>query len=293
VDVGSWQRLEEVAGRLSAISRQNRYNVYEIFEWPATLPTDTYWISPELMTCHGTAVWDELTDEQRIGLSHRESVSFFSLNVHLIRELIAEVVHRIYTTRYPGLSEFFHDFIAEENAHAWFFATFCARYGGKVYATRQVSYGAQPTLDVLRDVGVFGRILIAEELCDFFNTHMASDARLPHIVREVNRVHHEDESRHIAFGRQIMRALADEARERAQDWQLREVRQYLARYITACVRSFYNREAYLDAGIPDAAGFRRRVLADPSRSEAHRAVLGRTVSFLERTGLLESGLVRW
>ena len=60
---------------------------------------------------------------------------------------------------------------------------------------------------MLRDIIIFGRILIAEELCDVFNARMANDGRLPPLVREINGVHHRDESRHIAFGRQMMRSL--------------------------------------------------------------------------------------
>jgi P-aminobenzoate N-oxygenase AurF len=287
------RRLADVATRLSAISRENRYDVYTVFDWPAALDTDQYWISPQLMTCYGTAQWDHLTEQQRVVLSHYEAVGFFSLNVHLIRELIGAVVDRIYTSRYPELSEFFHDFIAEENVHAWFFATFCRRYGGKVYPPKHVDLGAPADQDVLRDIEVFGRILIAEELCDFFNTTMAHDERLPQICRDINRVHHEDEARHIAFGRQIMRALRDEVAEHAGPERLAEVGQYLGRYIGLCLRTFYNREIYADAGLADPGRIRSQLVTDPSRIAAHRMAAGRTVAFLERTGVLSDDDVHW
>ncbi len=289
-----WQRLQKVAAQLSTISRDKRYDVYTVFDWPETLDKDRYWLSPQLMTCYGTAQWDELTEQQRLTLSHYEAVGFFSLNVHLIRELIGAVVDRIYTSRYPVLSEFFHDFIAEENVHAWFFATFCIRYGGKIYPPKQVGLGTAPAdQDVLRDIAVFGRILIAEELCDFFNTTMADDDRLPQICRDINRVHHEDEARHIAFGRQIMRALRDEAVEQAGPESLGEVGRYLGRYIGVCLRTFYNREIYADAGLPNPGMIRSRLVADPGRAAAHRMAAGRTVAFLKRTGVMSDDDVRW
>ena len=100
-------------------------------------------MAPELMTCYGTSIWDGFTEQQRLTLSQWEAVNFFSLNVHLIRELIGEVADRIYETRFPGLSDFFHDFISEENKHMWFFATFCRRYGGKVYPSGKMFSAAQ------------------------------------------------------------------------------------------------------------------------------------------------------
>lgn len=288
------QRLEEVASRLSQISREARYDPYQVFDWPESIPGDQFWLSPELMTCYGTDAWAELSPEARLRLSHCEAVSFFSLNVHLIRELIGAVAERIYTSRYPALSEFFHDFIAEENVHAWFFATFCQRYGGKIYPAKLVSAppaSSQPA--PIRDLAVFGRILIAEELCDYFNTAMASDVRLPAICQQINRVHHQDESRHIAFGRQIMRALSEEALDQSPEDQVREVGHYLARYVTTCIRSFYSLAMYADAGLEDPGGLRRRLLGSQQRSEAHQRMMGRTVDFLGRIGVVDTAAVQW
>jgi hypothetical protein len=289
------QRLEEVATRLSRISRESRYDPYRIFEWPESLPDDQFWMSPELMTCYGTQPWEEMSAVLRLRLSRFEVLNFFSLNVHLIRELIGAVAERIYTTRYPVLSEFFHDFIAEENVHAWFFATFCQRYGGKVYppAKTIAEQAADRAPGPIHDLSVFGRILIAEELCDYFNKAMTSDERLPAICRQINKVHHEDESRHIAFGRQIMRALSEEARDQSGEAAISEVGHYLARYITTCVRSFYRLNVYADAGVESPASFRRVLLASRERSAIHREMMGRTTDFLTRIGVFDEAAVQW
>jgi len=293
IDVDGWKELQDVAGRLSRVSREQRYDVYELFDWPVSLPTDAYWMSPELTTCHGTEVWEKLDERHRVVLSRYEAVSFFSLNVHLIRDLIGEVAYRIHTTRFPGLSEFFHDFIHEENEHMWFFAQFCERYGGKVYSARDVIMRSATRPDVIQDLMVFGRILIAEELCDVFNARMAKDKRLPPIVQQINAVHHGDESRHIAFGRQMLRALREEAARRVPPDELRGAGEYLARYISVCLRSFYNTAMYTDAGLSGARSVRARLIADPARHAAHREIMGRTVAYLDRIGILHPAMVRW
>lgn len=279
------QRLQEVAAKLSTISRQNSYNPYELFQWPDALPATDYWMSPELMTCYGTPIWDELSEDQRLVLSQWESVNFFSLNVHLIRELIGEVADRIYETRFPGLSDFFHDFISEENKHMWFFARFCLLYGGKMYPSGKLFYDTSASEDVLRDVMVFGRILIAEELCDAFNMKMAEDKRLPALVQQINLVHHRDESRHIAFGRQMMRALCDQVASVVDEDGMRAVGNYLNRYTSLCLQSFYNPAMYTDAGIEGGRRVRARLLEDPVRQQLHRNLMNRTTVFLERLGL--------
>ncbi|HEY1620464.1 MAG TPA: diiron oxygenase [Streptosporangiaceae bacterium] len=288
-----WTRLADVAGRLSRVSREHRYDVHEIFDWPSSLPSGDYWMSPELTTTYGTSIWDDLAQDARIRLSQCEAVNFFSVNVHLIRDLIGEVADRIYVTRHPGLSEFFHDFIHEENSHMWFFARFCQLYGGKVYPVKKLAGGPADGPEVIRDVVVFGRILIAEELCDVYNARMAGDTRLPPIARQINAVHHDDESRHIAFGRQMMRALHAEAVARATPDELKAAAQYLGRYVSVCLRSLYNPAMYADAGLADGHDIRRRLLADPARQAAHRDVMGRSVIFLSRLGLLDPDLVAW
>jgi hypothetical protein len=285
VDSSPTERLQEVAAKLSAISRKNSYDPYELFKWPDSLPVTDYWMAPELMTCHGTQIWDEFTEQQRLTLSQWESVNFFSLNVHLIRELIGEVADRIYETRFPGLSDFFHDFISEENKHMWFFATFCLRYGGKVYPSGKLFSAASAEQNVLRDVMVFGRILIAEELCDTFNMKMAEDTRLPALVQQINLIHHRDESRHIAFGRQMMRTLSDRAASETDEEGLRAAGDYLARYAAVCLQSFYNPTMYEDAGIEGGRHLRARLLADPVRTQTHRELMNRTTVFLARLGL--------
>ena len=71
------QRLQEVAEKLSVISRMNSYDPYELFEWPDSLPTTDYWMAPELMTCYGTSVWDEFTEQQKLTLSQLGVGEFF------------------------------------------------------------------------------------------------------------------------------------------------------------------------------------------------------------------------
>jgi hypothetical protein len=285
------QRLQEVAAKLSVISRQNTYDPYVLFEWSDSLPVTDYWTAPELMTCYGTPVWDEFTEQQRLTLSRWEAVNFFSLSVHLIRDLIGEVADRIYETRFPGLSDFFHDFISEENKHMWFFATFCLRYGGKLYPSGKMFSAESVDEDVLRDLMVFGRILIAEELCDAFNIRMADDKRLPALVQQINRVHHHDEARHIAFGRQMMRALSERAAATAGQDGLQVVGDYLARYTSVCLQSFYNPAMYADAGIGGGRRLRARLLDDPAREQAHRDLMSKTTTFLERLGLAPTAAV--
>ncbi|HJD83559.1 diiron oxygenase [Kitasatospora aureofaciens] len=272
--------------RLENLAESGYYNPYSMFDWPDAIEPGMPWMSESLTTLAGTEMWDELTREQQIALTKYEAINFFSLNIHGIRELLNDVVMRIHERTYADVSEFLHHFIGEENEHMWFFAQFCLRYGGRLYP-------AQPALKadsvehlstVARELIVFARILIFEEIVDYYNAHMATDQSLPVIAREINRVHHQDESRHVAFGRMIFTNLLAQVAKRDPN-EVPVVAEYLESYLQYSIATLYNPAAYRDAGIPDALALRRRALEHPARIEAHEQVLKRTRKFLSKAGV--------
>jgi hypothetical protein len=278
-------RLLEILERLSTMSIEDYYNPYQLFEWPDTLPEKMWWMSPELTTTFGTDVAEELSEEQLFALSKFESVNFYSLNVHGIRELLIEVTKRIHTDEFATPSEFFHHFIGEENEHMWFFAEFCQRYGRKIY---KQPHGGAETIPPgnAGSLLVFARILIFEELVDHFNLRMASDERLNDTIRQINRIHHQDESRHIAFGRELVRVLFESFRGQATPDELDQVSTYVKRYMTYSFESLFNPQVYRDAGLAKPLDIRRRLLDGPRRPEFEAQVFRKTLPYLTKLGLV-------
>jgi len=272
-------RFKEILDRLVAMSERDYYDPYRLFQWPEQVVEDAYWMSPELMTVHGTAVGDRLDEAQLRALSKWESVNFYSLNVHGIRELLTEIVARIHQPGYALTSEYFHHIIGEENEHMWFFATFCLKYAGKIYPDRSLAF-AGPGIPEADTFLVFSRLLIFEELVDVFNQKMGNDERLDPTIRKINAVHHQDESRHIAFGRQIVALLHAELRRTLTVPQLAELEAYLKRYLRSSAESLCNPAAFRDAGIAEPYAARRETLADPAFEEFVARVLKRSTSFL-------------
>ncbi|MFF2806302.1 diiron oxygenase [Streptomyces sp. NPDC058000] len=277
-------RFLEVLARLSEKSVEDYYNPYQQFDWPERLDEDRLWMSPELLTVHGTRHADELGEDTLRRLSKWESVSFYSLNVHGIRELLIEVVGRIHTPGFEVPSDFFHHFIGEENEHMWFFAEFCRRYGGKIYGSTALRADSawEPEAE---NFLVFARILFFEELVDHYNTKMAQDATLCDTIRQVNRLHHQDESRHIAFGRELVALLHTRMRQALRAERLAEVEAYLKRYVVFSVNSLYNPHVYRDAGIADPLGLRNALLADEGRREHERRAIRKPLGFFLKTGI--------
>lgn len=279
------ERFLTILDRLTTKSIDDYYNPYKLFEWPDSLPDEMWWMSPELTTTHGTAVAQRLTEAQLQMLSKHESINFYSLNVHGIRELLIEVTRRIHTKGFETPSEFFHHFIGEENEHMWFFAEFCLRYGKKLYRQPAGASAQIPRSDV-ESLLVFARILIFEELVDHFNSKMAADDRLEDTIRALNRIHHQDESRHIAFGRELLTALFADVKRTATQQTLTEISNYLRRYMTHSFESLFNPHAYRDAGLADPLAVREELLASPSRPQFEQSIFSKTSKFLEKIGIV-------
>jgi len=277
--------LSSVVDRLSAAAEADYYNPYKRFVWPNLLDVDGYWMSPELMTVHGTAAAAELDEATLHALSKWESGHFYSLNVHGIRELLIEVVRRIHTSGFEVPTKFFHHFVGEENEHMWFFAEFCLRYLGKIYPNRGIAF-SEPESPLVQNFVVFSRILIFEEIVDYFNSRIGSDQRIHPTIRDLNRIHHEDESRHIAFGRQLVTLAFQKVCDEGNDSDPEFCRDYTRRFLDSSVTGLYNPHVYRDAGIVEPLAFRRRVLADPARVTAHEAMTKRTTSFFYRIGAM-------
>ncbi len=272
--------------RLTRISIDQAQSPYDRFDWPTELSEDEWWMSQDLLSVHATRLAEGLDERQRKQIGKWESIHFYSLNIHGIRELLGAVMDRIHTAGFENSSEFFHRFIAEENEHMWFFAQFCQRYGAKIYPDKSMRLG-QPSPDAeIESFIIFARILIFEELVDHFNVRMGADATLPPIVRQLNRAHHEDEWRHIAAGREIVKHLHARLAKRLDAAARKELDAYLRRYIEASLESLYSPAVYRDAGIAEPYAFRTGVLADPARKAHHQKFLGRIVQFLSKNDII-------
>ncbi|MBI3298248.1 MAG: diiron oxygenase [Elusimicrobia bacterium] len=272
--------------RLTESSIAHDYDPLRRFSWPAALAPDDWTMPPELLSVYDTPLMDALDPRTLKALSLWESMNFYSMTLHGERRLIAEVSGHIHTPGFEAPSGFFHRFIGEENDHIWFFSEFCRRYG-KIYPDSTVSVsggGRRPELEAFL---TFMRILIFEEIGDTFNVRMSGDARLPAIVRDLNAAHHDDESRHIAAGRQVAKRLHAQL-DLSPDEEA-DAAAHLKQHITLTLQSLYNPQMYEDAGIPDFYAFRRELLRQPGRRRHHGAFLARSLAFIRSNGICKDG----
>lgn len=272
-------RPSALLNRLTRLSKDNRYDVFTRFDWPDALPADQYWLPPELLSVHGTVWFDQLSEAGRMRLSQTETAILFSVFAKGEVDLLQAVLARIHKPGLDDCRDYFHHFIDEENKHMWFFSEFCRRYTNGLYPIKKLSFFSA-SLSAWEGFLGFARIMIFEEIGDYFNTNVMKDLRVPAILRTLHQVHHEDESRHLAMGQEVARRLFQAICAGLPEENLRAVWRYLEGYMQWSIENFYNPSAYADAGMEDAYGIRIALLASPARKERHGQILARVRDFL-------------
>jgi P-aminobenzoate N-oxygenase AurF len=242
--------------QLCRASQRSFWNAFE-FAWPEAIGDDEWCTSPELISLYGTEQWDGLDDAGRRRLAFWEAVNFYSLNIAGERLLMEGLACRLYEPRLEPLTPYLHHFLDEENKHSVLFGGFCARYAGKTYPDRKVRLTA-PGDPLVDDVLFFARVLLFEEIVDRYNVTMAGDDRLAGVARAINQRHHLEESRHLAFGRRVVRRLGEQARQAWTGREARFVAGELDAFLTATWREYYSTRCYHDAGVPDPWGARQQ-----------------------------------
>lgn len=277
----------ELAPRLSDASIRKAWDVYSAFDWPESLePTAHWYMSPELISIHGTPVWEGLDETARKRLSFYEIVNFFSFVLYGERPLVSGLMNRMYRKNTLGaVTDYLHHFVDEENKHMIMFGMFCNRYAGRVYPEKKI---VMPR-DYARgeeDIAFYCKVLIVEELGDYYNLKMMGDKTIHPLVARINKIHHVDEARHLGFGREYLRELVAEHRPGWSDAELASFRKWLVEYLVSSWGDFYNPAVYKDAGLADGYAIRKMALQDATCRSFRTAASEKLVDYFQEIGLL-------
>ncbi|MEU8080221.1 diiron oxygenase [Catellatospora citrea] len=280
---GALAQVSQTADRLSRLSVRAHQNPYTLVDWPSAVDPERDWFStPEYVSLHGTAVWAGLDDEARRRVAFHEAAGFYSLNIHGEKTLIQGLAARLYRSDLAGSAGYLHHFLDEENKHSVWFGGFCTRYA-RVHRSRQAPWRTDRPRDV-DDFLFFAKTLIFEEIVDHYNRVQARDTRLHPLARFINDNHHREEARHLVFGRRLVTELW-----RAGDWDAptaAEIRDDLARFVTATWREYYHPDVYADAGLDDPWELAEAAWSAPGQRTHRRRVSADCLRFLASAGIL-------
>jgi hypothetical protein len=282
---------EKTAERLLNSSADRFYDPEVDIDWAAPLAEDKYFIPRRRSSLYGTALWDGLTEAQRIELTRHELASVASVGlwfeIILMRMLVKAVYNSDPTTRHAqyALTE-----VADECRHSTMFARLVERVGCPAYGPKRFVHRLAKLLPTIGyGPAMYGSILVAEEVLDRMQREAMQDEQVQPLVRMVNRIHVLEEARHVRFAREeVVRGMARMGRT-----ELMYQRELLAAVGLLICRSIINPRVYAAVGIDPKAG-ERVALANPHYRDTLHWSGERIMSFLDEVGLVgHPGMSLW
>jgi P-aminobenzoate N-oxygenase AurF len=138
------------------------------------------------------------------------------------------------------------------------------------------------------DILFFAQTVIFEMVADYYNVTTGEDERVVPIARQINQLHHADETRHLVFGRKILADLWEQCSTTWDTETQARVRNDITAFLTATWRQYYNPDVYRDAGITDPYEATDMAWTSPDRIAFRARVEAEIRLALYRAGVLES-----
>ena len=252
-------------------------------DWDAPLDPDHFGLNPEWSTLYGTALWDEMTHQQRVTLTRHEVASIMSTGIWFEMILQQMVLRDHYCGDYADSDfRFALTEVADECRHSIMFARACSKMGIPAYFPRRSSIELGRIFKAVASAEIaYGGILVAEEVLDVMQRDWMRGRDVLPIVRTTSRIHVVEESRHMKFARQEMRERIEGAgRMRRHNSALT-----IAIAANVIVSNMINEGVYAAAGLDT-----ERAVAAAKANEHHHTLMRSSCShlmeFLDELGLL-------
>ncbi|HTJ34453.1 MAG TPA: diiron oxygenase [Dactylosporangium sp.] len=275
---------EATAARLLKISAGNSYDPEVDIDWEAPRPADRMYAPEQRLSLYGTALWDELTTEQRIELSKHEVASIASIGIWF-EVLLMRMLLRHVTGQDPrsGHVQYALTEIGDECRHSIMFARMIDAFGAPAYRPAAIHRALGRYLGATAGgIQTFAAALIAEEILDALQREAMADESLQPLVRMVSRIHVVEEARHIRFARDEL------ARQVARSWKPRKwyCQVIVGRAAYTVTHTLINPQVYAAVGL-DPARAGAVAWSNPNFRETLRWAGSRVTTYLQELGLVE------
>jgi hypothetical protein len=282
---------ETTASRLLKASVGHSYDPEVEIDWEAPLTDGDWFVPPHRCSLYGTALWDGMSQEQRITLTRHEVASVASLGVWF-ETILMQLLIRDYYRQDPTAAHAQYTLteVADECRHSVMFGRMINKLETPVYGMDPVNQKLGKWIAATATgPRMYAAILIAEEILDALQREASTDERVQPLVRMVSRIHVVEEARHVRFAREELRrqVLAAGRSRLAFD------RLVIARSAYLVGARLVSPEVYRSVGIDPAVGH-RAARANPHHQETLRWAGKRVVEFLSEMDLIGGpGLALW
>ncbi|MFI1995991.1 diiron oxygenase [Actinoplanes sp. NPDC020271] len=277
---------DRTATRLLRSSAEHSYDPAIEIDWEAPFVDGKYFVPVHRSSLYGTALWDRLTEEQRIELTKHEVASIAGLGVWF-ETILMQLLIRGYFKQDPTAphAQYALTEIGDECRHSVMFGKMIARLGTPVYRPHGIDeLLGQWIAHTATGPRMFAAILIAEEILDTLQREAMADESVQPLVRMVSRIHVVEEARHVRFARE---ELARQIR-RAGKSRLAFDKLVIGRAAYLTGTRLIDPRVYRAVGIDPEEG-RRAARANPHHRETMRWAGERIVTYLSELDLIGGG----
>ncbi len=274
---------ERNAARLLDASAKTSYDPVVHIDWQAPLPPDRYYTPPHRSSLYGTALWEGLSEQQRIELTKHELASIASMGIWFETILMQMLVRHAYD-RDPTSShvQYAYTEIADECRHSVMFAKGIERVGARYYPPVRLTHVLGKIFkQVSNGTLTFAGALFVEEILDQLQRETMADETLQPLIRAISRVHVVEEARHMRYARESF----------PHEWAaMSPARQAWTRYVLAQIAyisstQLVNEQVYAAVGL-DPKSTREAAEANPHWRATRKWAARKVVATFEDAGLL-------
>jgi Uncharacterized conserved protein len=276
---------DKTARRLLGSSSKNSYAPELDIDWDAA-PVEGMWhMQPEKTSLYGTALWESLTDEQRVELTKHEVISVARVGLWFEILLMGMLAAHAYNedpasehTRY-ALTE-----IGDETRHSVMFARWADQYGGREYKPHPVVHHLGKVFRLVAPTGpsMWAATLVAEELLDRLQRDGMADERLQPLTRMVSRIHVIEEARHVRFAREELVRSMEHSHQGPALWFHQVFAALAAAFIA---ESIISPKVYAAVGL-DPKAARRAARQNKNFHETKSWMAEKIIPFLDEVGMI-------
>jgi hypothetical protein len=280
---------ERTGERLLRSAAKSSFDPTVDVDWAAPQDPLQFYSPPRRCSLYGTALWEEMTPEQRVALSRHEVASIASVGIWFEEILMQMLLRRAYDrdlTRKDiqwTLTE-----IADECRHSIMFATMISVFATPNYGVDRLRHALGRYFKTTSSgVQTFAGAMYVEEILDAFQREAMDDESLQPIVRQVSRIHVIEESRHISFAREEALRALQHSGPIGRLWD----RVTLGLVIYLATTGLINPQVYVECGL-DPREARQAAASNPHWRATKTFAAAKVVGFFTDSGLVGRGN-RW
>ncbi len=284
---------EEISGqyleRIIDASHRKSFDPHKDIDWSVPFDYSHFYMPQDMVSLYGTALWDQMTREQRVELSMHEACSALATSIWFENQLSFKLMD--YLIDVSPLDPHFHWMqieVADECRHSMMFGEAIKRCGVPWYKPRFSSLITFFTKYLTSRVAMMLSTLAAEDVTGYLNRRTAQDPECHPVMRELSKIHILEEARHRGYARQYLKHHWPHTGK----FRRSMARRYGLLSTRTIIWQLVHPDIYKNLGLPPEA--QEMAKNNPHRARIRREMSAELVAFLTATDIVdEKAALKW